>query len=175
MISRCCHVLTFTCFIFFLTLGTDLRAADWPTEIVARYDISFAGFHVGSFDFRSSANSNEYSLSGEANISAIFGAFVWTGSTYSHGRTRHEKPNPASYVFYYRSNINSGSVRLDFMKGHIVRSDVSPYQPYTNQHVPLHREHMRDVYDPISAVMALTRSARGHPCQQRLPIFDGKQ
>ncbi|MEN2494409.1 MAG: hypothetical protein TECD_00307 [Hyphomicrobiaceae bacterium hypho_1] len=175
MIRSVCSVSIIACFIILLSAKAKLRASNWPTEIVARYDISFAGFQVGSFDFRSSANSDRYSLVGEANVSAVFGAFKWTGSTYSYGRAEQERPDPVSYIFDYRSNINNGSVRLDFMKGHIIRSDVSPYQPHTDQHIPLHRKHMRDVYDPISAVMALTRSVTGHPCQQRIPIFDGKQ
>ncbi len=175
MIYRCYCVVVTTCVYLFLAAGAQLKAADWPTEVAARYDISFAGFHVGSFDFRSTVNSRQYSLAGEANISAVFGAFEWRGWTRSYGRAELRKPNPTSYAFDYQSNQNNGSVRIAFMKGHIIRSDVSPYKPYTTQYVPLRREHMRDVYDPISAVMALTRSSTGQPCRQKLPIFDGKQ
>ena len=175
MIHRCYCVVVAISAYFVLAAQAQLKAADWPTEVVARYDISFAGFHVGTFDFRSSVNSQQYSLAGEANISAVFGAFEWMGRTRSYGIAGSKKPNPKDYAFDYHSNADKGSVRIAFMRGHIIRSDVSPYKPYTNQYIPLRREHMRNVYDPISAVMALTRSASDDPCQQKLPIFDGKQ
>jgi len=169
---RTCVALTL---YFFTSIAACVQAADWPSEVVASYDISFAGFSVGSFDFRSTVNEHHYVLAGEANISAVFGAFEWRGLTRSDGVIIEKKPDPKSYAFDYQSSSNNGSVRLDFMMGHIIRSDISPYQPYTNQYVPLLSQHMRDVYDPVSAIMALTRSTPGHPCKRRIPIFDGRQ
>jgi len=162
--------------LFFLTsIGGSAQAADWPSEVVARYDISFSGFNVGTFNFRSKVDGKRYHLAGEANISAMFGAFQWTGLTRSSGQANRLQPDPKKYSFDFSSNAMHGSVRIGFIRGHIVRSDISPYKPYTNDYVPLLREHMRNVYDPISAVMALTRSANGNPCERRLPIFDGRQ
>ena len=150
-------------------------AADWPSRVVAKYDVTFAGFHVGSLKFRSDVGANRYSLAGEAKVSAVFGAFKWQGKTRSSGRAARNSPRPAKYTFNYRSNSKSGSVRMAFQKGHIVRNEVVPYKPYSRKHAPLRAEHMQGVFDPISAVMALTRVSGAHPCKRRIPIFDGKQ
>ena len=151
------------------------HAAEWPSQVIAKYRVSFAGFNIGSFNFRSDVSSKGYSLAGEAKVSAVFGAFKWRGFTRSEGRTRKGRPLPANYSFDYQSNRKRGSVRMAFRKGQIIKNEVVPYKPYSNKHVPLRSDHLRGVYDPITAVMALTSSAKGHPCRRRIPIFDGKQ
>ena len=156
-------------------ISTHASAANWPSEVVARYDISFAGFKVGTFNFRSNVDATHYSLTGEANISAVFGTFKWNGTTRSSGFADVKQPIPSAYAFDYRSNSKSGSTRIEFKKGYITKNDVVPYRPYTSQHVPLLSGHMRNVYDPISAVMALTRSHGDNPCNRKIPVFDGKQ
>ena len=158
-----------------ITTASVATAAEWPSEVTARYDITFAGFNVGSFDFRSTVEGRRYALTGEARVSAVFGAFKWRALTSSSGNAVANKPAPKTYAFDYRSNSKAGSVRIGFMQGHITQNEVVPYVPYTASHVPLQAKHLRDVYDPISAVMALTRTASGHPCKRRIPIFDGKQ
>ncbi len=176
MIKRSSFALAAVCIAAAGSGAAPAVAADWPSQVVALYDISFAGFTVGSFNFRSKVGKRRYSLAGDAKVSAVFGAFKWRGSTRSSGIARAGKPNPKSYDFDFQINSKRGSVRMAFLKGHIIKNDVSPYKPYSAQHVPLRSDHLRNVYDPISAVMALTRSSAGrHPCRRRIPIFDGKQ
>lgn len=150
-------------------------AAEWPSQVVAKYNVSFAGFSIGSLNFRSDVGPKGYSLAGEAKVSAVFGAFKWQGFTRSSGRARRTKPAPRDYAFDYRSNSKKGSVRMSFKKGQVIKNEVVPFKPYSNKHAPLLGKHLRGVYDPISAVMLLTRAHRGHPCDRRIPIFDGKQ
>ncbi|MEM9355702.1 MAG: DUF3108 domain-containing protein [Pseudomonadota bacterium] len=151
-------------------------AADWPSQVIAKYDVAFAGFRIGSFNFRSDVGGKSYSLAGEAKVSAVFGAFKWRGFTRSSGQAVKNGPLPQNYAFDFQSNSKRGSVRLAFQKRRIVRSEVIPNKPYSNQHVPLLAQHLKNVFDPISAVMALTKVRNGeHPCRRRIPIFDGKQ
>jgi hypothetical protein len=157
------------------TAAIPASADEWPSEVTAEYEISFAGFNVGSFDFRAEVGMQKYALAGEASVSAVFGAFKWRGSIRSNGVAMASQPNPKSYAFDFESNSNRGAVRMAFLKGHIIQNDVAPYKPYTPEHVPLVSAHLRDVFDPLSAVMALTRPTTGHPCKRRIPIFDGRQ
>jgi hypothetical protein len=41
--------------------------------------------------------------------------------------------------------------------------------------VPVKDQHLKDVLDPLSAVMALLRGGMAQPCGRKLAIFDGKQ
>ena len=41
--------------------------------------------------------------------------------------------------------------------------------------VPLKPEHLANVLDPLSAILALTQDSGGKPCDRKLAIFDGKQ
>lgn len=151
-------------------------AADWPSQVIAQYDVAFAGFRIGSFNFRSDVGGKTYSLAGEAKVSAVFGAFKWRGFTRSSGHAVQNGPLPKNYAFDFQSNSKRGSVRMAFQKKRIIMSEVIPSKPHSNQHVPLQAEHLRNVVDPISAVMALTKVRPGkHPCRRRIPIFDGKQ
>ncbi len=155
---------------------SQVSAADWPSQVIAKYDVAFAGFRIGSFNFRSDVGGKSYSLAGEAKVSAVFGAFKWRGFTRSSGHAIKNGPLPKNYAFDFQSNSKRGSVRLAFQKRRIIKSEVIPNKPYSNQHVPLLAEHLRNVFDPISAVMALTKVSAGqHPCRRRIPIFDGKQ
>lgn len=150
-------------------------AAESPSQVIAKYNVSFAGFQVGSFNFRSDVGSKKYSLAGEAKVSAVFGAFKWQGFTRSSGRTTRGKPAPTAYALDYSSNAKKGSVRMAFRKGQIIKNEVVPYKPYSKEHAPLLGKHLRGAVDPISAVMALTHATKDHPCRRRIPIFDGKQ
>ena len=177
MVRRCTRVIGSGLLIGLATaFAGAASAAEWPSQVIAKYDVSFAGFNIGSFNFRSDINAKGYSLAGEAKVSAVFGAVNWHGFTRSSGKTISKiRPAPKAYAFDYRSNSKRGSVRMKFKRGLVVKSEVVPKKPYSKQHAPLRREHLKGVYDPITAVMALTRARSGHPCRRKIPIFDGKQ
>jgi hypothetical protein len=44
-----------------------------------------------------------------------------------------------------------------------------------SKNVPVKPDQLRNVLDPLSGVMALSLADLRNPCQQRLPIYDGKQ
>ncbi len=176
MFGRCARVIGGGLLIGLATaIAGVASAAEWPNQVIAKYDVSFAGFSIGSFNFRSEIKGKGYSLAGEAKVSAVFGALKWHGFTRSSGKTFRSRPKPNAYAFDYRSNSKRGSVRMKFKRGLVVKNEVVPNKPYSKQHAPLCREHLKGVYDPISAVMALTRASAGHPCKRKIPIFDGKQ
>ena len=56
------------------------RDVPWPSAVNARYRLSFNGFDVGVYDFTSRYDSKSYSATGKTKISALFGAFKWTGT-----------------------------------------------------------------------------------------------
>ena len=50
---------------------------------------------------------------------------------------------PNAYAFDYRSNSKRGSVRMKFKRGLVVKNEVMPKKPYSKQHAPLRREHLK--------------------------------
>ena len=47
----------------------------FPAQVHAVYRIEFNGFNVGTFEFVSSVQGSNYTLSGDAKLSALLGAF----------------------------------------------------------------------------------------------------
>lgn len=155
--------------------GASAAAERWPVNVVASYEIAFAGVKVGWFKFNSRIADRTYSLEGRGKVSALFGAFTWQGKTESSGHVARDRPDPAHYSFDYKANSKNGGVKMAFNRRAVTQLEVRPDKRRSRKTVPLLPEHLRDVFDPLSAIMALTRTDAGHPCQKRLPIFDGRQ
>jgi len=155
--------------------GAKAAAERWPVSVVASYEIAFAGVKVGWFKFNSRIEDRTYSLEGRGKVSALFGAFKWKGKTESSGRVERDLPDPRNYSFSYKANSKKGGIKMAFDRRKVTQLEVMPNKRRSRKVVPLLAEHLRDVFDPLSAIMALTRADAGHPCRKRLPIFDGRQ
>jgi hypothetical protein len=150
-------------------------AKAWPIRVVAVYKITFGGLEVGNFHFESSVNGQSYTLAGNAELKALLGIFNWQGVTRSSGSVAGERPIPAAYTFDFKSTSKSGSVKMSFNDAGV--SNVTSVPPHTPSRatVPVREHHLKDVLDPLSAVMALTRARSSNPCGRKISIFDGKQ
>lgn len=150
-------------------------AKAWPTRVAAVYNITFGGFDVGNFHFESRVGAQGYTLSGNVELKALMGIFNWEGVTRSSGSVAGERPKPAAYTFDFKSNAKSGSLKMSFNDRGV--SNVTSVPPHTPSRgsVPVREHHLKDVLDPLSAVMALTRAGASNPCGRKLSIYDGKQ
>ena len=156
--------------------ATETQAAEpWPGQVQAVYRVEFNGFDIGSFEFNSSVNGASYTLTGDAKISALLGAFQWQARTRSAGTIATDAPKPAGYTFDFNGTGKSGSLKMGFA-GDSVTSlvQVPPAFPASGS-VAVREPHLRGVLDPLSAVMALSRSDNANPCERRLAVFDGRQ
>ena len=159
-------------------LGTATRteaAEPWPSQVLAVYRIEFNGFDVGSFEFNSNVAGQGYTLNGDAKLSALLGAFQWKGVTRASGALASDAPRPAGYMFDFAGTGKKGSIKMGFAGDSITSvSHVPPLQPVPAA-VMVKESHLKGVLDPLSAVMALSRSDNANPCGRRLAIFDGRQ
>ena len=146
-----------------------------PSKVAASYSIEFAGIEIGKFRFQSSVEEATYSLSGRAKFSALLGAFKWSGETSSTGSWGKGEPQPSRYAFRYKSNSKTGSVDMSFARGAVADRTLEPPSKPSRRMVPLTDEHLRNVLDPMSAVMAMTTGQIDKPCDRKIAIFDGKQ
>jgi Protein of unknown function (DUF3108) len=145
-----------------------------PAKVRAVYDISFNGLNVGSFEFNSEADAHNYTLNGQAKVSALFGAFSWGGETRASGKVVAESPKPDGFTFDFKSNSKAGAMKMGFT-GDTVSSVVHvPPLKVKDNVVPLQAQHLKGVVDPMSAVMLMSKGTSENPCTRRLPVFDGK-
>lgn len=146
----------------------------WPSRVSATYKVTFNGFDIGAFKFTSDVSGKGYSLSSDAQISALLGAFTWRGVSRTTGTLASGEPRPGGYAFNFQSNSRQGAVRIGFTDTRISNLSVMPPSEPLPDIVPLKEQHLKDVLDPLSAVMAVSR-ASAEPCNRKLAIFDGKQ
>lgn len=152
-----------------------MAAEPWPSQVQALYRVEFNGFDIGSFEFNSSVNGTGYTLSGDARLSALLGAFHWTGATRSSGALSGDAPRPAGYSFDFTSTTKSGNIKMGFASDSVAAVSLVPPMPPLPGTVPVRDNHLKGVLDPLSAVMAISRADSANPCGRRLAIFDGKQ
>lgn len=151
-------------------------AADpaWPTRVAAKFKIKLAGIEFGTFDFTSTVSGQRYTLSGETRLTWGLGMFRWNGQIRSSG-TLGKAPNPGDYNFEFKSGSKTGLVQLSFKNHDVVKAVVVPESTPSAEHVPLKPQHLKAVFDPMSALLALSQAGLANPCGRRIPIFDGKQ
>ncbi len=156
----------------------------WPSTVNARYRLKFQGIEVGKSDIQSEATATGYKMSGTSKLSVLLGAFKVQTSGNATGtlgktasgsglRTNVPSPAPKTYAFDWKGGKKSGKIHMAFDGPTANPTAVEPpIEPHPDR-VPLKDEHRRNVYDPISAIMMLTRSD-GKPCDKKVPVFDGK-
>ena len=146
----------------------------WPASVTSAYKLYFNGFEVGTFSFKSTSNGKTYAATSVADVSALFGAFKWKGTTAASGGLNANGPAPSSYLLTYRTKSKSGAVRLGFDLSGVKTVSVEPKKDLMPEAVPVKPEHMKNVFDPMSAVLYMTHAGPGDPCAKKIPIFDGK-
>lgn len=161
-----------------LPWAMSLPAQAKDQKITASYDISFNGLSIGDFTLISNFWKNNYDMKARASISILGGLlFEWRGDTESSGRLLSRGPRPDSYRFVFKTSNKRGNVDLAFSGNQVTQLAVSPPQRKSSRRVPVTRAHMRNVVDPLSAIVMLSKQgvnrSSGQVCEGRIPIFDG--
>lgn len=146
----------------------------WPQDVTARYRLSFNKFEVGKYSFQSQFNGKTFSAKSSADVSALFGAFRWKGAVSGEGGIAASGPRPVKYQLNYKSK-KKVSVALGFSGNTVKTIDVQPKKPPNPEAVPLQPEHLKNVLDPMSAIIAISHPTTSDPCARTIPVFDGKQ
>ena len=146
-----------------------------PVKVDAAYKISLNGFELGDFRFKSNVGRTSYTLDTDVQISALLGVFHWKGVTQASGAVAAKAPKPESFRFDFESSVRNGSVTMGFGKDGVEQLSIIPMTTEPADTVPLTRAHLKNVVDPLSAILALTHSDAPSPCGRKVAIFDGKQ
>ncbi len=146
-----------------------------PVRVDASYKITLNGFDLGDFRFKSNVGRTSYTLETDVRISALLGVFQWRGITSSTGLLAAKAAKPGKFRFDYESSVRNGSVAMAFGSDGVDTLTVLPTTLEPPDTVPLTRAHLKNVVDPLSAILTLTHSDAAAPCGRKVAIFDGKQ
>ena len=161
--------------VFLCGFAGSASANRWPSEVDARYKISFAGITIGHFQFRSQVAKNKYELTSNSKFSVFFGTYKWASNTKTNGVTVRGEPYVRNFGLEYRTKKKRGSTNVTFRKGKVLSAENQPPARISRKHVPLTAEHLKGVLDPMTAIMLITRGRKGNPCSSRYEIFDGRR
>lgn len=151
-------------------------AADaWPAAVHAHYKLRYNGIEVGQLNVTSTRGDKTYTMSGSGKVSVLFGAVTWAGSSNVSGVVAANTPQPVKYSFDWKNNRKGGAIRLGFKDRVATDVSVTPPPQWHKDDVPLLPQHKAGAFDPVSALLMLTRADGRPPCERRVPIFDGKQ
>ena len=104
----------------------------------------------------------------------MFGAYTWKGGIESSGALDATSPRPAAYKLNYKAKSKVSSITLGFDATGVKSVSVLPKKTPSPEAVPVKPEHLKNVFDPMSSILALTHATGGNPCNRTIPIFDGK-
>jgi len=163
------------------TAGWAQRAAEspLPTTVDAVYRINFTALgDIGHFHFKSTVSGDAYTLVADGKIDTAI--FDYRGDMKSRGSViaTGTGTQPADYTYNYKQKTFLKKKRLKNLNitfnGPAVAT-VTPPENLSSPYILVKSEHLRNVLDPLSGVMALSIGNLANPCAQKLPIYDGKQ
>lgn len=150
-----------------------------PARVTAIYRIKFGLLgDIGWFKFISKLENGSYKLSAQAKIdTAVFDYF---GKMSSKGEVEAASAKPSDYRFHYKQHAAFGkkkdrSLAIVFDEAGVKKVRFMPPDPPSKKAIPVTKDDVKGVLDPLSGVMALSLGDLSDPCNQKLPIFDGKQ
>ncbi len=147
----------------------------WPAAVHAHYKLRYNGIDVGNLDITSTKAEKSYNVSGNGKVSVLFGAITWSGSSTVSGIVVGGTPQPVNYTFDWKNNRKGGTIKLGFKDRVATDISVTPPPQWHKDDVPLQPAHKAGAFDPVSALLMLTRADGRPPCERRVEIFDGKQ
>jgi hypothetical protein len=153
--------------------------APLPANVDAVYRVKFTALgNIGKFHFNSKIDGDTYTLTANGKIDTTM--FDYRGDMSSKGAVIASgiSAQPADYNYGYKQKYFLKKKKLKSLNiafaGPSV-SKVTPPDPPGASTVPVTPEHLKNVLDPLSGVMALSLGSQSDPCTRKLPIYDGKQ
>lgn len=158
-------------------ISADKSGEAWPASVQARYRLRYNGFDVGRLNINTSSTGNSYTVSGSGKVSVLFGTFKWSSSSNVSGTIENGAPAPTAYAFDWHPNKKKKDVAIHIAYKDRVAADVAVVPPprVRPDTVPLTPEHKVKTFDPLTAILMLTKADGRPPCDRRVNVFDGTQ
>lgn len=156
-----------------------LPASAAETRVRARYDLTLAGFNIGTASLQAGIDGASYDMNVSARLTGLARFLTGgRGAATSRGALRDARVAPAAYAINTKSGEKGQVIRYALAGGAIRTLSVEP-PPKTVGAVPISDADKRGIVDPISALM-MPVAGSGDPlasssCDRTLPVFDGRQ
>ncbi|WP_271199398.1 DUF3108 domain-containing protein [Methylopila turkensis] len=163
--------------LVFVASAQAVSAAE--TRVRARYDLTLAGFNIGTASMQAGIQDQSYDLNVSARMTGLARFLTGgRGAATARGAVRDATVAPAAYAINTRSGEKGQVIRFALAAGAIRSMLVEP-PARTEGIVPVSDSDKRGVLDPVSALMMPVAGA-GDPlasssCNRTLPVFDGRQ
>ena len=154
-------------------VGSLSAAAQEARSVKAKYEVSYAGVSIGDFTFNSRIDGSSYTINSATSIKLLFGALKWSSRSVSRGNIR-KTVAPEAFEFNYRSNRKAFRSAIRFARGDVAELSNRPPLKKSSKRVALKPEHLKNVMDPMSAIMAMTLGVKRNPCQGSVDVFEGR-
>ena len=148
---------------------------NWPNQVTAVYKLSFNGFEVGTYRFNANFVDKSYVAVGKTEISALFGAFKWVGNFSGKGALEPAGIRPGLFEMSYKSKKKVTSVKIGFTGSGVSSVALVPKKPPSPEAIKLKPENLKNVFDPMAAMIAVSDANAADVCHRTIPVFDGKQ
>ncbi|MFT3732498.1 MAG: DUF3108 domain-containing protein [Hyphomicrobium sp.] len=147
----------------------------WPSQLSAVYKLSFNGFEVGTYRFDGHFANGAYSAVSKAEVSALFGAFKWAGNFSGSGALEAAGLRPATFEMSYKKKKKFVSVKIGFAGRTVSSVALVPNKPPSPEAIKLKPENLKNVFDPMAAMITVSDARPSDACNRVIPVFDGKQ
>lgn len=162
-----------------IAFGGAVPAMAGEVSVRATYKIT-APIGGGKFTFASTQSGSRYKMKGSAKFKAIFGFYKWQSAVASQGYVRSNKAKPHIYAFNARTEKKAERIRVNFSNSGVKKIDAFPPTRPHPKRIKLAKSHLRNVVDPLSALLAFTDKTPSltngpYACNRKIRIFDGRQ
>lgn len=150
------------------------------SQLRVTYAARLAGIRIGTGVFSVNMDGERYTASISARTSSV-GRLVsqGQGEAVARGIFSRRSTVPVSYDLSASEEDLTNVVRMRLSRGNIQELSAEPPLSEHPNRVAVTRQHIRDVVDPVSALLMPvpnTESAAGPAaCDRTIPMFDGRQ
>jgi len=163
-------ILVFTALFAF----TASSAAETPTHRM-RYDVSLLGLPVARAVFESRVNEAGFAIAGSFASTGLARIFDKTDGTVTvSGRFNGGESRPQAYSLDYLSGKKKQITQIRFDNARVTNTiNEPPLRKRGSDWVPLEEAHLRQVADPISALLLPAKDA-ANICNRTVRVYDGE-
>ena len=166
----------FRALLFFSSLMVSASASNAAT-IRAKYSLSYLGVRVGELTTTSNIGPSTYEASLNAHLSGIAAlARSYRLSMKADGKLKDGLILPSSFSLS-QAGAETRTIRVASIAGNAKAADINPPFEIDGPRIPLLEEHMRNVVDPLSALIMPVDRSDGDvgpaTCKRSVRLFTG--